>query len=102
MTKIKTCFPAKATSLEMLMSNSRKGVYAPYVGNPDPFCGLPCDPCDTSVGISERVLDSMYAEAKKLYTANLAIWEVRYGADTHALHQALKDVKAHMEKYKTD
>jgi len=57
----------QADCLDMLASNITKGAYAPYVGRPDLYCGLPCDPCDTTVPVSERLLDSMYTEALDIF-----------------------------------
>lgn len=91
--KIKACLPA--TNLEMLASNITKGAYSPYVGNPDLYCGLPCNPCDTNVSVSESVLDSIYAEAKKLYNG----LKVVQPGDDAATRQLRKDLEEHMKKY---
>lgn len=94
----KACLPpVKATTLEMLARNITRGAYAPYVGNPDLYCGLSCDPCDASVGVSERVLDSMYERAKKLYKDLGLATEV--AVDDATRNQLLEDVRKHMKKY---
>lgn len=95
--KKRACVPVRATTLDMLASNITRGMYAPYVGDADIICGVPCNPCDATVGISESLLDSMYKEAIRIYDEMGMAFEDS-GADS-TRNQLLKDVRDHMAKY---